>query len=368
MAAELSATGSGPSHDVGRSHAPPTASHGLWDRRLDLGHRREASHHGRLEASLRLLTAMALWGISASLTIGLFTSLSDGSRENTVLLVLAAVALEGTKILSWRRGGLARLLAVALIGLSALASLFAALETVEAARSRFSASSLEGIRASALYQQEEREVASLDAEIEASVTRFQALPPNFVTASLNVAASVERLRAERRASAATLARMEGEAQRDRDASSDGLTIMARFLGIKPETLLFLLLCVVSTVIEAGALVLSLPGSPPREAAQTGTSASSPARRGNARDREHEAVLSPWEAPTGRKRAQVTPEEFLEAAVRLSDEPGFLAGRDRTSTLLGISYADGKRLVCALTERGKIRVEGRRLRLVGADEP
>jgi hypothetical protein len=366
MATGISTAGSGPSHGVGRSHALPTGSHGLWDRRLDLGPRREASRHGRLEAGIRFLTAMVLWGISASLTFELFLSLGDGTHGRTILLGLSAVALEGAKILCWRRGGPARLLAVALIGLSALASLFAALETVEAARSRFSASSLAGIRASATYQAASQEAASLDAEIEAGIARLRTLPPDFITASLNLSASIERLRTERRAAAANLARMEGDAKQDRGSFSDGLAILARTFGIRPDAILLALLCLVSAAIEAGALVLSLPENPPREAPRRPTAASEPGRRGNVQDSGEKPVPPPWEASVGEQRPQVTPEEFLAAAVRLSDTPGYLAGRDKTSLTLGLTYRDGKRLVHTLTERGRIRVEGRRLRLVETD--
>jgi ribosomal protein L27 len=46
---------------------------------------------------------------------------------------------------------------------------------------------------------------------------------------------------------------------------------------------------------------------------------------------------------------------------------FLHGRDKTAERLGVTYADGKRLVGQLIKEGKIVVEGKRLRLVKAAE-
>jgi hypothetical protein len=90
-----------------------------------------------LESSLRLSFGFLLWAISATLTILLLVSLGDGSIFGKLLLGAVAIALEGTKILSWRKDGPTRILAICLIALSAVASLGAALQVVEKTKGNF---------------------------------------------------------------------------------------------------------------------------------------------------------------------------------------------------------------------------------------
>ena len=90
-----------------------------------------------LESSLRLFFGFLLWGVSATLTFVLLLSLGDGTIFSKVLLGIVAVALEGSKILAWRKGGPSRIYAVALIILSGIASLGTSLQVVEKSKGSF---------------------------------------------------------------------------------------------------------------------------------------------------------------------------------------------------------------------------------------
>ena len=93
--------------------------------------------HSNFESSLRLLFGILLWGVSATLTLVLLISMGDGTISSKVLLGIVAVALEGSKILAWRKGGPTRIYAVALIILSGIASLGASLQVVEKLKGSF---------------------------------------------------------------------------------------------------------------------------------------------------------------------------------------------------------------------------------------
>jgi hypothetical protein len=97
----------------------------------------QAAFPSTLESNLRLFFGFLLWAVSATLTCVLLLSLGDGSTLSKILLGIVAVALEGSKILAWRKGGPSRVYAVGLIILSGIASLGSSLEVVEKSKDSF---------------------------------------------------------------------------------------------------------------------------------------------------------------------------------------------------------------------------------------
>ena len=210
-----------------------------------------------VESSLRLFCGFLLWAVSATLTFVLLLSLGDGSIVSKVLLGIVAVALEGAKILSWRKGGPSRVYAVALIILSGIASLGASLQVVEKSKGAFLAVSREATRSSPAYLAQEGELRSIDAEIEALVSRLQALPPDYITATGRAESSLATLRDRKQAILASLATGDepiGASQADGTV----VVLLSRTLGLRPEVLLLVLLLFVSASIEVGALLLTVP--------------------------------------------------------------------------------------------------------------
>jgi hypothetical protein len=67
------------------------------------------------------------------------------------------------------------------------------------------------------------------------------------------------------------------------------------------------------------------------------------------------------APMAYYEAPIDSQRFLDAAKYGSDLP-FLHGRDKTAKMLGITCADGKRMVARLIDTGLIEVCGKRLKL------
>jgi hypothetical protein len=311
------------------------------------------------ESSIRLFFGLLLWGVSATLTLILLVSLGDGAVFTKVLLGTVAIALEGAKILTWRKGGAYRVYALALIVLSGIASLGTSLEVVEKSSSSMHSVSVDEIRATPIYKAREAELASIDVEIATLVDRIRSLPPDYPTATAKIESNLSSLRDRREALIVSLA---GDEASIGASHGDGsmIVLLGRTLGIRSDVLLLVLLLFVAASIEVGALVLTSPDyahrkpikEPKHPSLQPGSTAST-------------SVANPT-LPRASYTPPITPDAFLSAAMEGADLP-FLHGRDKTAERLGVTYADGKRLVGQLIKEGKIVVEGKRLRLVKAAE-
>jgi hypothetical protein len=295
------------------------------------------------EAFLRYSVGLVLWASSALLTIFLFISIAGDNVERQIFMVILAIALEGTKILSWRMGHSARVLACFLLALSCFASFGAALQTVEAAQSSFVAGSLNATKQSSSYQFLVKEEEGIDREIIIAIDRLGKLPPNFTTAAAKLAASLQELRDRRSMLQKALDNLEASSATTYQ-NSNLFVLLGRALGVAPETVLLVLLVFLSACIEAGALIL------------TGPDGAAGRIDGSKGIQEWNGPLRPisYQGPIG-------PMEFLEAAREGSDLP-YLHGRDVTARLLGISSYRAKVLVRELIIRGDVTVEGKRLKL------
>jgi hypothetical protein len=311
-----------------------------------------------LESSIRLSFGFLLWGISATLTLILLIALGDGTLFSKILLGIVAIALEGAKLLSWRKGGAYRIYAVALIILSGIASLGASLRVVEESKGSFLAIIREDVQSSPTYLAQEGELASIDTEITALIAHLKDLPSDYTTAAMRTESSLASLRDRKQQILASLSSSDSVGA----SYSDGnmIVLLARTVGLHPDTLLLVLLLFVSASIEIGALLLTIHERRIEQAVEASLCPSVyVGAAGNAATTEPALPPAAYVTP-------MTPEAFLEAAMDGADLP-FLHGRDRTAEKLGISYAEAKRLVGKLIEEGRIIVEGKRLRLVQAQE-
>jgi hypothetical protein len=311
-----------------------------------------------LESNLRLFFGFLLWAVSATLTFVLLISLGDGSVSK-VLLGIVAVALEGSKILSWRKGGPSRVYAVALIILSGIASLGASLQVVEKSKGSFLSITRGEVRSSPAYLAKVGELASLDTEIAALVSRLKALPPDYTTATAQTESSLFALRDRKQGILDSLATGDEPVGAIHD-DGNMIALLGRTIGLRPEILLLVLLLFVSASIEVGALLLTISEHEDERIAKKAIAPSAGSATVGDMSFEASPLLSPSYAPP------ITPEDFLEAAKDGADLP-FLHGRDTTAEKLGISYAEAKRLVGKLIDEGRVVVEGKRLRLAPAKE-
>jgi len=304
-----------------------------------------------LESSIRLFFGFLLWGVSATLTFVLLVSFGDGTISSKALLGIVAIALEGSKILTWRKGGASRVYALALIILSGIASLGTSLKVVEKSSTSLLSISTETLRSSPAYLAREAELASIDTEISTLVARIKSLPPDYTTATIKTESYLSSLR-DRKQGLITATEKDEDMVGASHEDGNMAVLLGRAFGIRPDTLLLVLLLLVSAAIEVGALLLTMPKHGPRNAL---TRSSRHADLVGGVSIANPIVLPASHMPP------VTPEAFLEAATEGADLP-FLHGRDRTAEKLGISSAEAKRLVGRLIADGRIVVEGKRLRL------
>jgi hypothetical protein len=311
-----------------------------------------------LESNLRLFFGFLLWAVSATLTFVLLLSLGDGSVSK-VLLGVVAVALEGAKILAWRKGGIYRTYAACLIILSGIASLGASLQVVEKSKLSLLSITRDEVRSSPAYLADEVELASIDTEISAMVSRLKALPTDYMTAAAQTESSLAVLRDRKQGILDSLATGDDPVGA---SHNDGamIALLSRTIGLRPDVLLLILLLFVSASIEVGALLLTVPDREGLSRAQKAVEPSVESPPMENTPVNATPILSPSYAPP------ITPEDFLEAAKDGADLP-YLHGRDKTAEKLGISFAEAKRLVAKLIEDGRVVVEGKRLRLSQARE-
>jgi hypothetical protein len=304
-----------------------------------------------LESSIRLFFGFLLWGVSATLSFVLLVSLGDGTIFSKALLGIVAIALEGSKILAWRKGGTSRIYALALIVLSSIASLGTSLQVVEKSNTSLRSISTEALHSSPAYLAREAELSSIGTEISSLIARINSLPSDYTTATIKTESYLSSLRDRKEALINAIEKSEGMV----GASHEGgnmVLLLGRAFGLRPATLLLVLLLFVSASIEVGALLLTKPDYGPRNTLT--------------RHSRHADLVGGVSTPNpiippASDRLPITPEAFLEAATEGADLP-FLHGRDTTAEKLGISSAEAKRLVGRLIADGRIIVEGKRLRL------
>jgi hypothetical protein len=224
-------------------------------------------------------------------------------------------------------------LAVSLICLSALASLGAALETVQSFRKPAVAARSDHAQA---------DMANIDRQIGILVDRLAAMPADYTSAARQLNADIEQLRS-RRANLPT----EQAQQAERSRSDTMFDLIARAIGLPVETVMFIILLFMAANLEVAALLLA----------------------GQARTEKPAPVSAPVpvpqpDEPTGpypihRFRPMVSTERFLAAAMEEADLP-FIHGRETTAKRLGIRSYEAKVHLKKLIKEGLVEVVGKRL--------
>jgi hypothetical protein len=273
---------------------------------------------------------------------------------------VVAISLEGSKILVWRKRGPSRIYAFALIILSGIASLGTSLQVVEKSKDSFLSLSPRDILTSPSYLAKEDELKSIDAEISTITSRIQALPADYTTATSKLVSYLSTLRDRKHEIIMSLANGEASVEGSH-GDRTMITLLSGMLGLRPETLLLVLLFFVAASIEVGALLLTVHRHEDEQGEDTAVRL----------PRIPAALRSPSPGrslrPSSSHTPPITPEAFLKAAKEGADLP-FLHGRDTTAEKLGISYAEAKRLVVKLIQDGLVVVEGKRLRLAQVKGP
>lgn len=310
-----------------------------------------------VELKLRTCVGFLLWGISGILSVHLFLSFSDRSLAMNLILGATAIAMEASKILTWRAGKWYRIFSVALICLSGIASFGASLEVVESAKG--SALFIQkSLATNPEYIAQQSELISLDTEINSLISRMTALPPDYTTAAKNLSETIQNRRESKRQVVQNISVLE---KQDVPAGPANMFVLiGRTIHSPTERVMLFLLLMIAAVLEVGGIILtSLPFENEKKAidATTGTESRVSTRMATVA----ESNVS-YNRPTASASAQpnhIRPEEFLEAAKQGAIAP-YLRGRDATAKSVGVSYGEAKRLVASLISSGQIKVKGKRL--------
>ncbi|MEI8093902.1 MAG: hypothetical protein WCG80_06780 [Spirochaetales bacterium] len=279
-------------------------------------------------ARLPLGLGLALWSISGSMTIALFWYFAGDSWPKQVIAVGWAVALEGTKIYCWKRGGWLKLLSGALVCLTLFSAWSIAVASVDAAH-QATDQHRSSLQERALSEQKDQ--ASVQAQIDILVERLRVLPPDFVTGAAQLNRELQSLRDRQR----SLRALDGEPPDSLPTNEpNAFQVLALATGWTRENWVILVVLVIAVLTEASALALT-------SVVQKNTSLA--------------------EQPLGTPKIAPTAEDYLRVATDHPRAPRLL-GRLEVARRLGIGENQSRLLLEELIRMGRIKRGGKAFEL------
>jgi hypothetical protein len=121
----------------------------------------DTNPHRSIQGVIPLGLSFSLWTISGLITVWLFFDLAGTSLFRQVVATLWSDGLEGTKVITWSKGGRYLVLSFGLIALTLFSSLGVALSTVE---NQSTADDTVAIESDSRYQDLQRAISSLNEE------------------------------------------------------------------------------------------------------------------------------------------------------------------------------------------------------------
>jgi hypothetical protein len=307
--------------------------------------------YNQSEIILRFIVGIALYVISAILTLTLLLQFSDWTFFRTAFLVLISISIEGAKLLAWRSHH--RVFASCLIALSILGSFGTALSTVSKTSETTFTQSLANIKNSSEYLTKQTNLQSYDKEIDLLMEKLANLPADYTTASLKLSSAITDARNTRTAIAESLSALEGMA--GSKPAADMFSIIALTFHIPSTVLTLFVLMFLACCIEVGAIIMTEKPKAQNQAVNE------PSDIQTGKDEEIPVLAVPtpsYERPTDIQNG-ISPADFLKAAKEGAKYP-YIHGRDVTAMKLGLGYGEAKKMVKTLVESGQVSVKGKRL--------
>jgi len=264
------------------------------------------------------------------------------------------MSLESAKVLSWRRGGLQRLLSITLSLLTLLAFLGSTLMSVENTKAHSIESHLKTLHSSVHYNQLESQLQLLQAQQSAILSQMEVLPPLYVTASGKLSSSLNELRAEQTSLMSGLSNMEAEAKLS--AGGDEPTLfrtLALVFGLEETKVEVVILLLLAVLVEVSAFSLIGKASSVNVATAKNRAM---VQENQVRAEAHRDVVKP-NPMVPSQTLGITAEAYLKEALR-HDKAPYLLGRCRVSEKLGITESQSKDLILELVNSGKVRRESK----------
>jgi hypothetical protein len=304
------------------------------------------------ENKLGTWAGFGLWAVSGLMGWSLYASLVSGWPGWIVASILV-VGLEGTKIITWRKGGWYRLLSVGLSCLTLIAVVGAALNTIETRKASSLTSRLTALQATQDYRSLQDTANSLKAQETVLVARLAALPPDFVTASNKIGNDLKALREAEQSANTKLNGLEDSVKGN--ASPDAPTLfvaIAHLIGQEESNVELALSGFVGLLIEISAFCLVGHSNPAPARGEKWRIGRPTAFGGQASKLPR---IRPVDAPTLAPRG-ITAMDYLRVAASNPNFPRLL-GRMAVARKLKIGERKARNLLAELVDRGKVVRDG-----------
>jgi len=307
-----------------------------------------------MEPNLRLIVGLILFALNALAGISIYVSYSGAGGLSWLIGTLLCMSLESAKVLSWRRGGLQRLLSITLSLLTLLAFLGSTLMSVENTKAHSIESHLKTLHSSVHYNQLESQLQLLQAQQSAILSQMEVLPPLYVTASGKLSSSLDNLRNEQSTLTDKLTKMEAEAKSGAGADSPNLfSTLARVTGQSEALIEVVVLLLLAILVEVSGFVMLGKTAELKVATRKSLFKG---KENQVRDGKNRDDVKP-NPVVASQSGGVTAEEYLKEALR-HDKAPYLLGRGKVAERLGITENEAKAFIEALVRDGRVRRESK----------
>lgn len=260
---------------------------------------------------------LLFFAVSLILSVMLFYQLAD-TVTGKIVMVMAATAFEIGKIYLWKKyknkqSVTAFITCMLFVGLSVVASISF---TVGLMKRQYMTVETSGVI--------KQDIVSLDTQIQELTDTMNDLRPEYITSRLKLSARVEELR-EIKATKMTEAYSPTKISEAATVFKD----LGSVFHVDPVTVMFIFFGAFSILLEAGALLLYVPGG-----------------LGEETESGEEAV----------KTGSTMLKQFAEALYKGDNEP--LNGMAKTASEMGIRERQARRMFEILKEKGLIDIKGK----------
>jgi hypothetical protein len=280
--------------------------------------------------------------------------------------IVLSLSLEAAKVLTWRLGGVTRIVSVALIGVSLLASLCATYETIAISQSSETLQRLGEVQRSTGYVLLISQINRL-TETEAILkNRLNNLPIDYNTTSTKILTELRSLQAEINGIQEKLILL--EQQQLKDAPKRSKTAFLAFLadtwGIPSTSVLMSVVFILSLLLEICAVILagSIKVSPNHPIEHPNESPNHLIIGGDIQ--RHQEILHPIDTELGDEneispndQEDVSPDDYLRIAIDHPKAP-YLIGKTQVAQRLGVSDHTARMLLTRLVQSKKVIRQGK----------
>lgn len=313
----------------------------------------------KYEAYLIIGTGIVLWITSAIMGASLYVVYAGTTTFGLIIAGVLAMALELTKVLSWRRGGWYRVIAIILSMLTITTVIGTSMMTIQARNDLSDTSRFVALRSSVAYREHLSQLEALKAQQTALVAKLAALPPEYVTATTRLSDQLGVIGSEIKLATDSLTTLEASITSTPGQDAPTLfTAISRLTGVDESNIEIIGLAFLAVMIEVAAF--SLIGSSGSDHRGTGMPTGDN-DRSIIRTKRQTSVLMASQSGTGVTQSSALPspptdptaDDYLRIATDHANKP-ILLGRSHVMARLGIKDRQARSMLQELLDTGKVR--------------